>query len=330
MTPAEPAGLLAPAFGPPEAGASPASVSESTPSDWRPYWRLLRTNSLTMAGTVLSILMFATAIVVYLAPVVTHLLLHRALSVLPYGPNQLTEALHQSPSWAHPFGTDELGRDLFSRVLAALPLDLGVSALIAGSALVLGGTLGLVVGYYEDRKGIWRAASVAVLRVVDIFLSLPALVLALALVASLGRGLIPAIIALQVVWWPYYVRLTRGETLGVRRNIFITAAEASGVSDGQVIRRHVLPNVLPALLVYFTLDLGSVIVTFSSISFLQVGPPPSIPELGSMVYLYEPLLLQYPWTVLAPGLAIVAIVTVLSLLGEGLRDLTDPRRLTSA
>ncbi len=330
MTPAEPAGLLGPGFAPPGAGAASPSVPESIPPVWQPYWRLLRTNALTMVGTILSVLMFATALVVYLAPVVTHLLLHRSLSVLPYGPNQLTTALHQSPSWAHPFGTDELGRDLFSRVLAALPLDLGVAALIAGSALLIGGALGLVVGYYEDRRGIWRVVSVTVLRVVDIFLSLPALVLALALVASLGRGLIPAIIALQVVWWPYYVRLARGETLGVRRNIYITAAQAGGVSDGQVIRRHVFPNVLPALLVYFTLDLGSVIVTFSSISFLQVGPPPSIPELGSMIYLYEPLLLQYPWTVLAPGLAIIAVVTVLSLLGEGLRDLTDPRRLTSA
>jgi peptide/nickel transport system permease protein len=265
------------------------------------------------------------ALLVELVPVVTAPIFGRALSILPYDPNALSPVAFQPPSLAHPFGTDLVGRDMLSRVLAAVPIDLGVGLAIAGFGAVFGGALGLVSGYW-DRPGTWGVASSAtILRVTDIFLAFPSLVLAFAISVALGRGGLQSIFAIMVTWWPYYVRLTRGEVLSVKHQPFVLAAVAAGVTSPRILIRHVLRNLIDPIAVYFTMDVGTAIVTFSTISFIGLAFPDSIPEWGSMIEGNSLYLLIYPWTVLAPIAMVFVSVLGFSLLGDGLREVLDPR-----
>jgi len=252
------------------------------------------------------------------------------VGILPHDPNELLPCAIPTecaapPSLQNWFGTDNIGRDMFSRVLAALPLDLVIGFSVAGFALLLGTGLGLVAGFWDTPRTLGGAVSIAIMRITDVFLAFPSLVLALAIAASLGRGTGPALIAITVTWWPFYVRLVRGEVLAVKHLPYVAAARAAGVSGVQILFRHVLRNILEPLVVYYTMDVGTVIVTFSTISFIGIGVPPTVPEWGGMVEAYEKLLLTAPWTVLAPGAAIFLTVLAFSLLGDGLRDILDPR-----
>ncbi len=296
----------------------------------RGLYRVLRANPLTMVGFILVVFIMLLAFLVAVLPPVTTLLLGHPLTIVPHDPNQLlpcadpTECA-QPPSVQNWFGTDNVGRDMFSRVLAALPLDLAIGFSVAGFALLIGTGLGLVAGYWDTPGTVGGAVSLVIMRVTDIFLAFPSLVLALAIAASLGRGTGPAILAIMITWWPFYVRLVRGEVLAVKHLPYVTAARAAGVSEFQILIRHVLRNIIDPLIVYYTLDVGTVIVTFSTISFIGIGVPPTVPEWGSMIEAYEKLLLTAPWTVLAPGAAVFVTVLAFSLLGDGLRDVLDPR-----
>lgn len=299
----------------------------------RGVYRVLRANPLTLFGFVLVLIIVVLAVLVALLPPVTGFLLGRPVSILPHQPDELlpcpvvgnVTVCAQPPSAQAWFGTDNIGRDVFSRVLAALPLDLAIGFSIAGFALLVGTGLGLVAGFWDKPGTVGGVLSIAIMRTTDIFLAFPSLVLALAIAASLGRGTGSAILAIAVTWWPFYVRLVRGEVLVVKNLPYVVAARASGVRGIQILYRHVLRNILEPLVVFYTLDVGTVIVTFSTISFIGIGVPPTIPEWGSMVETYEKLLLTAPWTVLAPGLAIFVTVLAFSLLGDGLRDVLDPR-----
>ncbi len=291
----------------------------------RAFLRVLRANPLTLVGFVLVVIISATALLVVLVPLVTQVFLGRALLLTPYDPNGLSTDYGQAPSGLHFLGTDNLGRDMFSRVLAALPLDLAIGFGITGFALLVGGGLGLVAGYWDKPRSLGGAVSVVILRVTDIFLAFPSLVLALAIAASLGRGTGPSMLAVLLTWWPYYVRLTRGEVLSVKHQPYVVAARAAGVSEVRILFRHVLRNLIEPLLVYYTLDVGTVIITFSTISFVGIGVPLDVPEWGNMVEAYERFLLTMPWTVLAAGGAIFVTVLAFSLFGDGLRDILDPR-----
>ncbi len=281
-------------------------------------YRTLRINPLSFTGFVLVVVLCAVGLVVWLDP-----------SVLPYPALALfTGPTRQGPTWAHPFGTDELGRDIFSNVLAALPTDLAIGAMVAGSSLLLGGSLGVVAGYYNRPRSLSAVLSMVILRVTDLFLAFPSLVLALAFTIALGRGLLQIVFAIFLTWWPYYVRLARGEVLVVKNQPYIAAARAAGVREGRIVLRHVLRNILEPLLVYFTLDIGTVIVTFSTVAFVTGALPyPTTPpvEWGAMIAYYENFVAVLPWTVAFPGLAILVTVLAFSLLGDGLRDLLDPR-----
>lgn len=282
-------------------------------------WRVLRSNPLSLGGFVLIVLIGLAAVVITVAP---HLL-------VPYGPQQVTGAYHAGPSWKHLFGTDGNSFDIFSNTLLALPLDLGIGILIAGTALFAGGFLGLIAGFFDRPRTVGGALSVVILRVTDVFLSFPSLILALAITRALGLGVGPTVLAIGLTWWPYYVRLVRGEVLAVKNLPYVIAARASGVSEWRILGRHVVRNVLEPLVVYFTLDVGTVLVTYSTIGFIGVASkyPGPQPEWGAMLAFYQSsgAINAYPWEVLAPGAAIFVTVFAFSLLGDGLRDLLDPR-----
>jgi peptide/nickel transport system permease protein len=282
------------------------------------FWRVLRANPLTLAGFLVVAAICITAVIVLVAP---HLLTR-------YGPDQITTNYNLQPSFQHPSGTDGVGLDIYSETLYALPLDLALAFVIAGVAMLAGGGLGLVAGYWDRPGTVGGVVSVVVMRITDIFLAFPSLILALAIAVSLGRGVWQLIVAILLTWWPYYVRLVRGETLAVKHLPYVTAARAAGVTDGRIVLRHIVRNVLEPVVVYFTLDIGTVLVTLSTIGFVGLGLKyPFQAEWGSMMSYYQGagLITAYPWTVLGPGLAIFVTVLAFSLLGDGLRDILDPR-----
>ena len=290
------------------------------------FYAVMRANPLTFVGFVLVAITVILSVIVLVDPAL----------IVPYAATQDTGAyrayptiLQWPPSIAHPFGTDQGGRDIYSAVMLALPLDLMIGIGIAGFALIAGGALGLIAGFWDDPGTLGGACSVVIMRVTDVFLAFPSLVLALALVASIGKGTIQAMIAIMLTWWPYYVRLVRGEVIAVKHLPYVTAARAAGVRETKILTRHVLRNVLEPVIVYFTLDIGTVLVIFSTISFVGVGVPypSSSPEWGSMMSFYQ---LYYPfqlywWAITFPALAIFLTVLSYSLLGDGLRDVLDPR-----
>lgn len=294
---------------------------------------VLRANPLTLLGFVLVLLISVTAFLLVVVPPITQAVLGHPVQLTPYDPNQLLPCpvienetvCAQPPSAQHFFGTDRAGRDVFSRVLAALPLDLAIGFSVAGISLVLGGGLGLVAGFWDKPRTVGGFLSAAILRITDIFLAFPSLVLALAIAATLGRGTAPSVLAILLTWWPYYVRLARGEVLAVKHQAYVIAARAAGVKETKILTRHVFRNILEPLIVYFTMDVGTVVVVFSTISFIGIGVPLDTPEWGNMIEAYGDFLLRFPWMVIAPGMAIFLTVLAFSLLGDGLRDILDPR-----
>lgn len=293
------------------------------------FLRVMRANPLTLVGFILVALVAGVTVLIVVVPPISHAILGHSLSILPYpatNPNYEDPALGATPpSIHHWLGTDLIGRDIFSMALAALPTDLGIGFAVAGFALLVGGFLGLIAGYWDKPRTLSGVLSVIVLRVTDVFLSFPTLILALSIAATLGRGELPSMFAVMATWWPYYVRLTRGEVLTIKNQPYCIAARAAGVSDTRILFRHVLRNLLEPLVVYFTMDIGTVIVTYSTISFIGIGVPVSIPEWGNLIQTYQNDLLTYPWTVLGIAAAIFVTVLAFSLLGDGLRDLLDPR-----
>ena len=308
----------APPKAPPPRSAGVRASSRKVGSGIVAFWKVLRANPLTLAGFVIVVIIGVAAVIVIFAP---HLL-------TPYGSDQLTTDYNQGPSLAHPSGTDGVGIDIYSETLYALPLDLALALAIAGAAMIAGGGLGLVAGYWDKPGTVGGILSVITLRITDIFLAFPSLILALAIAVSLGRGVWQLIVAVLLTWWPYYVRLVRGETLAVKHLPYVMAARAAGVTNGRIVLRHILRNVLEPVVVYFTLDVGTVLVTLSTIGFIGVSLAyPQNPEWGSMISYYQNagLITEAPWTVLGPGAAIFITVLAFSLLGDGLRDILDPR-----
>jgi len=183
----------------------------------------------------------------------------------------------------------------------------------------VGVALGLIAGYFGG------VVDEVIMRVTDIFLAFPALVLAMALSVAMGSGLMTVMIALAVVWWPAYVRITRGQVLSVRENLFVEAAKAMGISDFWIIARHILPNVLSPIIVIATMDMGAVILTAAALSFIGLGAQPPTPEWGRLVADGQPYFPECWWYVFFPGIAIFLTVLGFNLLGDGIRDALDPK-----
>jgi peptide/nickel transport system permease protein len=223
------------------------------------------------------------------------------------------------PSSEFWFGTDEFGRDLYSRIVYGSRISLVVAATVILIATSIGVTLGAIGAY---RGGRWDEA---VMRLADVFMAFPDLVLAMALSAAFGANLISAIIAVSIVWWPTYARLIRGQVLGLKQQAFVEAARAVGAGELRIISRHVMPNTLSPLLVRITTDIGYAILYTASLGFLGLGAQEPTPEWGRMIATGRFFLLDQWWYATLPGLAIFLTVLGFTWLGDALRDWTDPR-----
>ena len=230
----------------------------------------------------------------------------------------LTERL-QAPSAAHPFGTDDFGRDLLSRVLAGARISIEVALIVLSLSVALGTFLGAVAGL---AGGI---IDEVIMRVTDLFLAFPVLILAAAIAATLGGNLTTTMIALAAVYWPWYARLVRGQVLSLREREYVLAARTFGAAPWWLIRVHLLPNVLPLVIVQVSLDVGYVILATSSLSFLGLGAQPPTPEWGAMLTDARAYIRDSWWFATFPGLALAMTVFAFNLLGDGLRDWLDPR-----
>jgi len=238
--------------------------------------------------------------------------------VTPYNPFALNlQESNLPPSLAHFFGTDFQGRDVFSRVIAALPIDLGLPVAIVLLSSLLGIFLGMAAGYLGG------VVDEAIMRITDLFLAFPTLIMVLAVAATLGSGLINAMLAFVFVWWPPYVRLVRGGVLEVVAEDFISISKALNSSFTYIIFKGILPNILPAVLTYATLDIGTALLEVSILGFLGIGIPPNTPELGVMVGSISYGLYTYPWQALFPAFVTMILVVGFSFLGEGAREASD-------
>lgn len=272
---------------------------------WKGHLRRVRQNPLLIAG---GIMVVAITIVISFPGVFAT---HDTLKIGAGG-------FFESPSREHWFGTDELGRDIYSRVVYGARLSL-----TAGLFVVLGAAaLGTVVGTYAGFRG--GVTDNLLMRTADVFLAFPGLVMAMAFVAALGPGLRNALFALILIWWPQYARLVRGLVLVLKELPYVEAARASGAQDGRILFRHMLPNFVAPLFVKSTLDIGHAILLTAGLSFLGLGAQPPMPELGAMVTAGRLHILTAWWYSTMPGLTIFVAVLAINLVGDGLRDLLDP------
>ena len=230
----------------------------------------------------------------------------------------------QAPSRAHWLGTDDVGGDVYTRVIIGARVSLQIGLVITVLAAAIGVPLGVVAGVTRG------PFSEAIMRVTDVFLSVPALVLAIAIVGALGPGILNAMLALALVWWPGYVRLVEAKTLALSQGVFVEAARGLGAGRMRVIFRHVLPNALSPIIVKMSMDMGTAILTAASLGFIGLGARPPSPEWGTMISYGRNYLPTWWWYSAFPGLAIYLTVMGFNLLGDGLRDLFDPKsRVTS-
>lgn len=239
--------------------------------------------------------------------------------ITPYGPLDVDMlAKLQPPGAQHWFGTDELGRDVFSRTLAGARLSLLAAFVVLAIGVTAGAILGALAGYYGGRL------DNAIMRLTDVFLAFPPLLLAIVVSAALGPSLLNAAIAIGIVWWPGYARLARGEFLSLRQRGFVEAARSIGGGSLHIIVRHIAPNAVSPILVKTTVDVGYAILLTSSLSFIGLGAQPPLPEWGAMVTSGRNYLLNYWWYSTYPGMAIGLTVLGFTVLGDAIRDILDP------
>ena len=270
-------------------------------------WLNFTENRLAVVGLAIILLLIATAA---LAP-----------TIAPYPPNAPDLAARlASPSAAHWLGTDELGRDILSRIIYGSRLTLYVIVLVAVIAAPVGLLIGTVAGY----AGGWL--DTVLMRITDIFLAFPKLILALAFVAALGPGIENAIIAIAITSWPPYARIARAETITIRKADFIKAARLQGASPARLVWGHIMPLCLSSLIVRVTLDMAGIILTAAGLGFLGLGAQPPLPEWGAMISSGRKYMLDQWWVAAMPGIAIFVVSLGFNLLGDGLRDVLDPKR----
>lgn len=225
----------------------------------------------------------------------------------------------QPPSATALFGTDRMGSDIFSRMLFGARITLMLAGIAVGSALVIGVPIGLIAGYYQN----W--VSDALMRIAEIFLAVPQIVLAIAIAQTLGPSIENVILALSLTYWPFWARLVYAETRSMRNEVFVESAVALGASPWRVIVLHILPNIASPIIVRTSIGMGATILTAATLGFLGLGAPPPTPEWGRMIAESREFLPEAWWYALAPGIAIFLTVLGFNLFGDGLRDILDPR-----
>ncbi len=270
------------------------------------FWRRATRHGLVIAGGAIVLLLGVAALF--------------GSALAPLDPNQMDfSALFAPPSLAHPFGTDEFGRDLFSRILHGAVVSVKVAFIAVGISAAAGVSLGLLAGYY----GGW--VDEVLMRVMDVFFALPAVLLAIVVMAILGRGVENAMIAIAIVYAPIFARVTRGAVISVRDREYVNAARALGQSGTRIMLAHVLPNAMGPIIVQTSLSLAFAILAEAALSFFGLGTQPPDPSWGRMLSEGRAYLRQAPWMGIFPGLAIMVSVLGFNLLGDGLRDVLDPR-----
>jgi len=267
--------------------------------------RTLR-NPLSLAGVVLISLLILLA---WVAPLIA-----------PSDPLKTETARRlQPPSAAHWFGTDQLGRDILSRVLYGTRISLRIAILTAVIATGIGAPLGIVSGYFRGRT------DDLLMRLTDMFMAFPRLILAMAIAAALKPTLENVVIAISLASWPAYARLARGVTMNIREEVYIEAARALGARSGRIMRRHVLPGATSPMIIQVSLDMGGIILTSAGLSFIGFGAQPPTPEWGLMISEGRNYIPAQWWVSTFPGIAISLVVLGFNLLGDGIRDVLDPR-----
>ncbi|AVQ19819.1 nickel transporter permease [Fusobacterium mortiferum] len=287
---------------------SNTNTSNKKRSQWVEVWRRLKRNKMAVLGLIILIILvllavFADVIANYDNVVIKQNLAHRL----------------QGPSAAHWLGTDEFGRDIFARLVHGTRVSLQVGIVAVGISIVIGGILGAVAGYYGGKL------DNTIMRIMDIFLAVPSILLAIAIVSALGPSIINLMLAISISSVPSYARIVRASVLSIRDQEFIEAAKAIGASNTRIIFRHIIPNSLAPVIVQATLGVASAILSTAGLSFIGLGIQPPAPEWGSMLSGGRQYLRYAWWVTTFPGVAIMITILSLNLLGDGLRDALDPR-----
>lgn len=284
-----------------------ARLPDKPTSQWRETWSALVANRLAVAGMIVLGLLVVVAI--------------GGEALAPYGVNEVDVVNRLAPPSAdHLMGTDELGRDVLSRVMIAARSSLQVGFVAVGVAIVLGVPIGLVSGFYRG------ATDSFLMRAMDVLFSFPAILLAIAIVASLGPSLVNAMIAIGIVYTPIFARITRGAVLVVSEEVYVRAARSVGSGDLRILRKHILPNVMAPIIVQTSLSLAFAILSEAALSYLGLGVQPPQPAWGRMLFDGAQYFNQAWWMGVFPGLAILVTVMAFNFVGDGLRDALDPRQ----
>lgn len=245
--------------------------------------------------------------------------------IVPYPQDALGSVHFESkllpPSADHWFGTDEVGNDVYTRVVLGARTSLQIALIVTGVATLIGVPLGIMAGYMGG------AVQTVIMRVTDIFLSIPGLILAIAIVGALGPGILNAMLALSLVWWPGYVRLMQSKTLSLKNELYVEAAKSMGASTSRILIYHIFPNCISPIIVKISMDFGLAILGAASLGFLGLGVQPPFPEWGDMISIARNYLPNWWWYSFFPGVAIYLTVLGFNLFGDGLRDVLDPKQV---
>ncbi|WP_172299232.1 ABC transporter permease [Pseudoruegeria sp. HB172150] len=285
----------------------PTSRRQARAVGWYQGWLAFRSNTLAMIGLI--ILVFLIVCAIFAPLLATH---------DPYA-QDLGQRLLPPGFQGNLFGTDSLGRDIYSRLLFGARISIYIVLLVAMVAPLIGLIIGTIAGY----AGGW--IDVVLMRITDIFLAFPRLILALAFVAALGAGIENAVLAIALTAWPPYARIARAETLTIRNTDFIHAIQLQGAGPVRIITKHIWPLCISSLVIRVTLDMAGIILTAAGLGFLGLGAQPPSPEWGAMISEGRKYILDHWWVATIPGLAIFAISLAFNLLGDGLRDVLDPK-----
>lgn len=266
--------------------------------------RALERKTMLLSMTMLCILVF----IAIAAPVLS-----------PYDPNDIDlKSKNLPPSSNHLLGTDYLGRDMLSRIMHGATTSLSISAGVVVLSLVIGISLGCIAGYYGGM------VDELLSRAIDVFLAFPGIIFALAMMGVMGPGIVNLILSLALVHWSTYARLMRGQVLSVKEQEYVLSTRLLGAGNLHIMRKHIIPNAIAPIIVLATIDLGHVILSVASLSFLGLGLPANIPEWGSMLSAGKEFIRTAPYQTIFPGLAITLFVVIFSILGDGMRDILDP------